>query len=254
MLQGTKVLDDQWSMFWMMVENVPNSTTSCIFIHRDVNTYFYQVLWEIVQTVMFWPALACTNSMTSAAQSDQWQVEGETCEEFICQRPTDRSSSSSLCTCRASWLHLNATVCHSQQTHTRSHKPKSLSLNLHIFHKRIQLSHTGAGMLGDKTGKEDKWLVIYHPLSFSAPLLFKQATASRENRIITNHSTFSFCPHWDTFVTTVTLISPPVHHRSPTKLNLRGRAAFWGSFNPFLYLWVKTVLHHFANTLPLKVL
>ncbi len=79
---------------------------------------------------------------------------------------------------------------------------------------------------------EDKWLVIYHPVSFSAPLLFKQATASRETRIITNHSTFSFCPHWDTFVTTVTLISPPVHHRSPTKLNLRGRAAFGGSFNP----------------------
>lgn len=175
--------------------------------------------------------------MTSEAQSDQKEVVGETCEEFICQRPTDRSSSSSLCACRASWLHLNATECHSQQTHTRSNKPKSLSLKTRTFITsafscRIQTLRCW----GDKTGKEDKWLVIYHSLSFSAPLLFKQAKALREHQVITNPSTFSFCPHWDTFVTTMTRISPPVHHRSPTKLNLRGRVAFRGSFNPFYYL------------------
>lgn len=134
-------------MFWMMVVNVPNSTTSCIFIHHDINTFFYQVLWEIVHTGMFWPALTCANSMTSVAQSDQWQVEGETCEEFICQRPTDRSSSSSLCA--ASWLHLNATECHSQQTHTRSHKPKSLSLSklahLSQAHSAVTYRHWDAG-------------------------------------------------------------------------------------------------------------
>lgn len=178
----------------------------------------------MVRTAMFWPALACANSMILAAQSDQKEVEGETCEGFICQRPTDTSSSSSLCACRASWLRLNATECHSQQTHTRSHKLKSLSLKTRTFITSAFSCHIRTlGCWGDKTGKEDKWLVIYHPLSFSAPLLFKQATAPREHQVITNPSTFSFCPHWDTFVTILTLISPPVHHRSPTKLNLRGR-------------------------------
>lgn len=142
-------------MIWMIVENGPNSNTSCIFIQWDVNTFFYWVLWEIVQTVMFWPALACANSMTSEAQSDQKEVVGETCEEFICQRPTDRSSSSSLCACRASWLHLNATECHSQQTHTRSNKPKSLSLKTRTFITSAFSCHIQTlGCWGTKQGRK----------------------------------------------------------------------------------------------------
>jgi len=65
-----------------------------------------------------------------------------------------------------------------------------------------------------------------------SPAIFQRSTAvqtsnspMREHQVISNPSTFSFCPHWDTFVTILTLISPPVHHHSPTKLNLRGEGA-----------------------------
>jgi len=46
----------------------------------------------------------------------------------------------------------------------------------HLSQAHSAVTYRDFGMLGYKTGKEDKWLVIYHPLSFSAPLLFKQAT------------------------------------------------------------------------------